>query len=593
MKNARKRRAGCILLQSKTRNPRCDIFMSSTPNEPIKADSHAEVSASNPRALRAEHERLNLALSSARMGTWDWHVEGRSMQWDERMHALFGLPNGAFGGRYEDFLNLLRADDRERVAREITASLSTCSDYDGEFHVISPADGSVHTLRARAQVHCDENNTPERVVGVCWDISERKRTEESLARNQSFLATLMSHLPDHIYFKDLDSRFLAVNESKAKRCGRNDPAELLGKTDFDFFSSEHAQQAMEDEREIIRTGNPVVNLEEKETWPDGSETWVSTTKLPLRDSRGQVIGTFGLSRDITERKRTENQLARFTEELRAKNEALEEELTMARELQNAMLPQYYPRFPRGARAEESAVRFFHIYRPSTAVSGDFFDVFEIEQNLAGLFICDVMGHGVRAALVAATMRALVGELRAVWNDPAKFLTELNQALRRTLRHARTPLFASAFYMAADLARKEIHYANAGHPLPLRLHRAEINGDFDAASSDEKPQPLNGCKPGPVLGLFDDAHYQNCHASLQTQDTILLFTDGLFEVEGSGGEFYDYAKLLNAVSRRSNLATDQLCRGVVEEVQAFSESKEFNDDVCLVAMEVKQLPQDEV
>ncbi len=125
---------------------------------------------------------------------------------------------------------------------------------------------------------------------------------------------------------------------------------------------------------------------------------------------GRVIGTFGISRDITARKRAEEEFERVAGELRRKNQALEEDLEMARELQSALLPQQFPRFPRGATEAESAIHFHHFYRPSTAVSGDFFDVFEIQENVAGLFICDVMGHGVRAALVASILRALVNEL---------------------------------------------------------------------------------------------------------------------------------------------------------------------------------------
>ena len=102
------------------------------------------------------------------------------------------------------------------------------------------------------------------------------------------------------------------------------------------------------------------------------------------------------------------------------------------------------------------------------MSGDFFDVFEIEENVAGLFICDVMGHGVRAALVASILRALVNELEPVWKEPSEFMGQLNRALRRILKHTRVPLFASAFYVVADLTNGTLVHANAGHPCPLRV-----------------------------------------------------------------------------------------------------------------------------
>jgi phosphoserine phosphatase RsbU/P len=443
--------------------------------------------------------------------------------------------------------------------------------------VVWPTDGSVHTLRARSKVYCDEQGKPVRMTGVSWDVSERSQMENALARERFLLKTLMDNLPDHIYFKDRESRFIAVNRAMAALFGLEDPAEVLGKTDADLFAPEHAQAALRDEQEILRTGQPLVNMEEKETWPDGRETWVSTSKLPLRDPNGNIVGTFGLSRDITEKKRAEDKLAALARELREKNEALEQDLEMARELQQAMLPHRYPRFPHHASKEESAVRFYHFYQPSMSVSGDFFEVLKLSDTSAGIFICDVMGHGVRAALVASTVSALVGQLRDYLGDPGELLSRLNRALRSTLEYYNeVPLFASAFYLLADLEKGELRYANAGHPNPLRVHYTK-----DRAAT----YPLNGSKHGPALGLFDDAVYPNSHCELSPHDTLLLFTDGLFEVEGPGGEIYDYRRLLESVNRRRELPAFQLCHELIEEVQRFSAGRHFSDDVCLVAMEV--------
>jgi diguanylate cyclase (GGDEF)-like protein/PAS domain S-box-containing protein len=124
------------------------------------------------------------------------------------------------------------------------------------------------------------------------------------------LETLMDNVPDSIYFKDLQSRFTRINLSAAARFGVESPALAVGRTDFDFFADEHAAQALRDEQQIIRTGQPLVNVEEKETRADGDVRWVSTTKLPLRDRLGNIIGTFGISRDITARKQVEEQLQR-------------------------------------------------------------------------------------------------------------------------------------------------------------------------------------------------------------------------------------------------------------------------------------------
>src|SRR3954470_375478 len=151
-----------------------------------------------------------------------------------------------------------------------------------------------------------------------------KTTRIALSDEGFLIETLMDHIPDHIYFKDRESRFLRINKAMARRFGLKDPLEALGKTDFDFFTVEHAQQALKDEQEILRSGRAMIDREEKETWPDGTVSWVSTTKQCLRDPRGVVIGTFGLSRDITGRKLAEEALANKAEELARSNRELEQ-----------------------------------------------------------------------------------------------------------------------------------------------------------------------------------------------------------------------------------------------------------------------------
>ena len=149
------------------------------------------------------------------------------------------------------------------------------------------------------------------------ELRQRKRAEVALIEERHLLQTLMDNLPDAIYFKDRESHFTRINKAHAKLFGLSDPAQAVGKTDFDFFTAEHAQEAYNDEQEIIRTGQPIVDKEEKETWPDGHVTWVSTTKMPLRDAHGNSIGTFGVSRDITERKQAEGELRERESVLRA------------------------------------------------------------------------------------------------------------------------------------------------------------------------------------------------------------------------------------------------------------------------------------
>lgn len=126
------------------------------------------------------------------------------------------------------------------------------------------------------------------------------------------LQALLQHLPDHIYFKDRTSRFLRVNAALARWAGFDDPSALVGKSDFDLFTVEHASPAFAHEQKIIATEQPILDAVEQETWPNGRVSWVTTTKLPLRDLDGAIIGTFGVSRDITARKLAEDRLRKLT-----------------------------------------------------------------------------------------------------------------------------------------------------------------------------------------------------------------------------------------------------------------------------------------
>jgi len=160
------------------------------------------------------------------------------------------------------------------------------------------------------------DDKPLGFLGLYQDVTERKQAEEALAQERDLLGTLMDNLPDTIYFKDRESRFTRINEAVARGFGLSDPGQAIGKTDFDFFTAEHAQQAYNDEQEVITTGKPMTAKEEKETWPDGRVTWVSTTKMPFRDANGAIIGTFGVSHDITKRKRAEEALRTSEERYR-------------------------------------------------------------------------------------------------------------------------------------------------------------------------------------------------------------------------------------------------------------------------------------
>jgi len=140
------------------------------------------------------------------------------------------------------------------------------------------------------------------------DMTENNKRKKEHITEKEMMNALMDHISDSIYFKDLKSRFIRINKSCAKKFKMKSPEEAVGKTDFDIFSKEHAEQAFKDEQNIIKTGKPAINLEEKETWEGEGVGWASSTKMPLANNNGEIVGTFGISRDITDRKEAEEEI---------------------------------------------------------------------------------------------------------------------------------------------------------------------------------------------------------------------------------------------------------------------------------------------
>jgi len=426
-----------------------------------------------------------------------------------------------------------------------------------------------------AKDHLDVPSLLRAITGAL----ERKRTEDALAEERALLRALMDNAPDHIYFKDTELRFTRVNASHARDLGLEHPEDVIGKTDADFFPPDLARQMQADEKQILQTGQALIGKEQKVVYPDGKTLWISATEVPLRDRQGKIIGLIGINRDITRSKHLEEELARTAGELALKNSQMQADLEMAREIQESFLPLSYPTFPPDAPPEQSALRFCHRYRPTVAVGGDFFDIFTLSDHEAGVLICDVMGHGVRAALVTAILRALIEQHKPLAADAGAFLTALNNGLVATLKQTRLPMFASAFYVVADAGRGRLRYVSAGHHAPCLIQPTR---------QQTLLLPCPKTAIGPALGVFENAHYTVTEYPLTTGDVVLLFTDGLFEVAGRDGHLYGQDRLMADIRQHIHLPPSELLDRLLADLEQFAGGTEFNDDLCVVAVEATQV-----
>lgn len=409
-----------------------------------------------------------------------------------------------------------------------------------------------------------------------YDLGARENKQQML-----YLNHLMRHLPDRIYFKDLSSRFITGNDAFIRYFGVTTEDEVVGKTDFDFFPKVYAQQKFEDEQSIIREGK-IVHKDEHDEQEEGQVAWSTTTKMPLTDEAGNIIGTFGLSRDITDKKLAEERLLALAHDLREKNEQIESDLEMARKLQTAFIPTSYPVFRWGHSMEKSALGFSHRYVPSEKLAGDFFQVIPISSTKAGILICDVMGHGIRASLVTAILRGLIGELKLITPYPHVFLRKVNRSLSTVLTQLDITLFVTAFYGVIDLDRGFIHYANAGHPSPVLANRRNGTAAFLPAVAES---------PEPALGLIDGYKYAYQSVSIAPEQSLFFYTDGVVEVENDEGEDFGYDRLLKVFQNLRPEDTQGVLDRLIQTINHFSNEAKLKDDMCIIRVNVDAVVKD--
>ena len=287
-------------------------------------------------ALRLKDQLLHLTSEMAKVGGWEFDPETGDGTWTDEVARIHDLEPGQ-KTNVELGLSFYLDESRRAVEQAIKEAAELAKPYDLELEMIT-AKGNRKWVRTMGLPFIQEGKVVK-VQGIFQDITERKDAEKALqaARDEleqkvqertaalseanALLQALMDNIPDHIYFKDTQGRFIRNSRSQATLLGLDDPSQAVGKTDFDFFP--HAAKAFAEEQEVMRTGKPLVDFEEWVVWPDGREMWVSTNKVPLRDAQGQTIGIFGISRDITGRKHAEQAIRQLNTDLERKAGQLE------------------------------------------------------------------------------------------------------------------------------------------------------------------------------------------------------------------------------------------------------------------------------
>ena len=526
-------------------------------------------------------DRLELALRASNEGIWDWVIDDDSsdnLYYSDRTLGFLGVSRSHAPHIFNHPEPWLHEDDIDFFKKQLTAVMKKngSNTFVMDCRYERP-DGVFVWLRIRGVAVRDEEGKLERLAGSMIDISRRKKAESELEEERHRLLTLIENVPVNVYFKDANSRFVMANTATAVKLGCRNVEELIGKCDHDFFDVRHADKSRADEELIMVTGEQQQESLEQEIWEGKEDTWVITSKTPWRDRKGNIRGVFGVTNDVTSLVKTQRQLMEMTYQLTNQNKAIEEELQLAHEIQLSMIQQdqvkSLPENPTDSCVWQA--NFAYRYAPVSGMAGDFYQVIPLEDDEVGLFMCDVMGHGVRSALIVSMIRGLMEKERASATSPECYLYGLNQGLVSILRRAGVTIFATAFYAVIDLKSKTLKYANAGHPSPLLLGKEGVS-----RLSDHKKVT------GPALGLVEECAYAAGELSFDQFEKLVLFTDGIYETENAEGEEMGISRMLDAIQPGREIEED--LDGLLSATREFAGDGEFGDDVCLLGVKLNKL-----
>ncbi len=524
------------------------------------------------------NERHELALRASNEGIWDWDIQRSKLYYSDRILEFLKFEENQAPNPFESPDPFVHEEDRDDFIQELEQFLKLPHDTPLALEArLQRKDHSWCWMRIRGVAVRDSRGEPIRIAGSMIDITRRKNAETALEEERHLFRLLIENVPENIYFKDVASNFMLANSATAKKLGAESDEALIGTSDDDYFNSEHADRSRQDEIRIMETGVPIISNLERETWNQRKDTWVVTTKLPWYDRMGKIKGTFGITSDVSKLVNTREKLRRTALQLERRNKAYEEEIQLAREIQNALIPEQYPTFEWPAEAPERQLEFSHQYLPSSDLAGDHLDVTRVGPHSVAVVICDVMGHGIRSALIASMLRGLIEERSRQLKDPSRLLGTVNKALHGILDRAGITLFATITVALIDLETETITHSSAGHHPPLIIRG---NHEVEARKG----------VAGPALGLLRNMEFPSETLPFELGDRLFLYTDGLTETSSASGEEWGPAALESKLKELSSdgIPTSDWIPSILTLATEHHGAKSFDDDVCLISVELRSI-----
>jgi PAS domain S-box-containing protein len=581
------------------------------------ADDQSELHELTARASSLT-DRLLLALSAGRLGTWQWDLVTGVTTWDPMMERLFGLPRGGFGGTFDEWVALLHPDDRDDVLRSVQHSLDTREDYEVEHRVVHP-DGTVRWLHGRGKVLLDDDGVVIGTIGCSSDITDRKDaesfTERRVAEAEAQAISERRNRERLEFLADLNDVAISAPSPRALMsqvahaaipklgdwCSlhfRPEPGEDLVSVFAHVDPSKAEAARVIQERfpldldapyglgAVLRTGTTefvpdfapdlVHAMIEASGRPDRGELHEILEGLQLASmitvpmiTRRSVIGAIRFVSAESGRRYTENDVALAEAAAGRVGESLvnawliDEQHRIASTLQAALLPPLIPQI----EGVEIAARYWAA-GALTEVGGDFYDVFPIGPNRWAVVIGDVCGTGPSAAAVTATARHTIRAAATHGQQHHDVMRWVNDAIIDSDKHT----FCTAIY--ATLERRDdatwaFTTAIGGHPRPVLVsptHGARMLG-----------------RHGTLIGMVSDIETPVDTYDLVTGDTIILHTDGVTDLPPPHD--VDEDTLVDLLGRAVDTSQDAetIASTIGDDIEALMPIVERHDDVALLVL----------
>tara|TARA_B110000037_G_scaffold166040_1_gene187791 strand:+ start:762 stop:2093 length:1332 start_codon:yes stop_codon:yes gene_type:complete len=390
-----------------------------------------------------------------------------------------------------------------------------------------------------------------------WDTS---------VRQLKYLKTIAELIPASLFAKNKDGQYNYVNNRFLEMVGLTDRDELLLRRPSDIFGLERGNVAEKEDKDLLNRRVEFIYRENQHVEENGSAIWVLVSKVAVTNPEGEVIGIVGMILDISERKEAEERLAEVGAEIQRKNEALEKDLLLARQVQQALLPQI---------DKLNTIEFLDLgfsVRHSDKIGGDFIQIQKLNDFKTGFLICDVMGHGIQAALITSLIKGLIGDLFHKNLDPGEFIQKLNTRFHSVMEFHDELVFATALYLEWEHGG-HCRYANAGHPCPLLLSKK----DNQATQISSQSQQDNI-----AVGIVSDTSYDTFEFDAEKGDSIILYSDGIEEFLNLEDQEYGIQGLLFSLQGQASLNAQGIVDHMINQALAHSPVAP-DDDVTLLVI----------